>query len=106
RYLTGIIAGMFSAVLLATTAVTVSAQAAGSDAAALDLTLEDAVRRAVENNPDLAVVKLGTEASAAQVGQSQGAFAPVFSTVLGRSSNTTPPSTALVGDRGVDVKDL
>ena len=71
----------------------------------LALTLDDAVRRAVEHNPDLVVVRLETEAGAARVGQSQGAFAPVFSTVLGRSSAVTPPSNFLLGDNGVDLND-
>jgi outer membrane protein len=78
---------------------------AGQGVETLALTLEDAVRRAVEHNPDLVVVRLDTEVRAAQVGQSQGAFAPVFSTVLGRSSNVTPPSNFLLGDRGVDLND-
>ncbi len=69
------------------------------------LTLEDAVRRAVENNPDLAIVRLGTEVEAARVGESRGAFVPVFSTELGRSSIATPPANLLLGDRGVDVDD-
>src|SRR2546422_4218301 len=81
----------------------VSAQVEKPDA--LPLTLEDAVRRAVEHNPDLAIVRLGTEVEAARVGETKGAFAPVFSTTLGRSSNVTPPSNFLLGDRGVDVKD-
>ena len=71
----------------------------------VELTLEDAVRRAVENNPDLAIVRLGTEVEAARVGESRSAFAPVFSTVLGRSSSVVPPSNSLLGDRGVDVND-
>ena len=75
------------------------------DSTALALTLDDAVRRAVEHNPDLTVVRLGTEVEAARVGQSRSAFTPVFSTALGRSSNVTPPSNSLLGDRGVDVSD-
>jgi outer membrane protein TolC len=71
----------------------------------LELTLEDAVRRAVENNPDLAIVRLGTEVESARVGESRAAFVPVFSTTLGRSSTATPPSNFLLGDRGVDVND-
>jgi outer membrane protein TolC len=71
----------------------------------LGLTLEDAVRRAVENNPDLAIVRLGTEVEAARVGESRGAFAPVFSTQLGRSSTATPPTNLLLGENGVDVND-
>ena len=71
----------------------------------LQLTLAEAVRRAVEHNPDLAIVRLGTEVEAARVGESRGVFSPVFSTILGRSSNVTPPSNFLLGDRGVDVND-
>src|SRR5919109_1031893 len=78
---------------------------AGRHVGTLQLTLEDAVRRAIENNPDLAIVRLGTEVEAARVGESRGAFAPVFSTQLGRSSSATPPSNFLLGDRGVDVDD-
>ncbi len=85
------------------TADQAGAQAAGGEA--LRLTLDDAVRRAVENNPDLAVVRLGTEVEAARVGESRGAFVPVFSTQLGRSSSATPPSNLLLGERGVDVDD-
>ena len=72
----------------------------------LRLTLDDAVRRAVENNPELAIVRLGTEVEAARVGESKSAFTPVFSTVIGRSSSVTPPSSFLLGDRGVDLNDL
>jgi outer membrane protein len=72
----------------------------------LQLTLEDAVRRAVEHNPDLAIVRLDTDVEAARVGETKGAYAPVFSTTFGRSSTATPPSNFLLGDRGVDVHDL
>src|SRR5882762_8686029 len=82
-----------------------SAQVAQPAVETLQLTLEDAVHRAVENNPDLAIVRLGTEVEAARMGESKGAFAPVFSTILGRSSNVTPPSNFLLGDRGVDTND-
>jgi len=91
-----------SAALIATP---VSAQVAAPAVDTLQLTLEDAVRRAIEHNPDLAIVRLGTEVEAARVGESKGAFAPVFSTMFGRSSNVTPPSNFLLGDRGVDTND-
>src|SRR5438132_6679175 len=91
-----------SAALIATP---VSAQVAQPANDTLQLTLEDAVHRAVENNPDLAIVRLGTEVEAAHVGESKGAFTPVFSTIFGRSSSVTPPSNFLLGDRGVDTND-
>lgn len=61
------------------------------------LTLDDAVRRAVDHNPDLAVVRLGVDVEASRVSGSRSAFAPVFSTALGRSSLAVPPSTSLLG---------
>ena len=81
------------------------AAAASAQVEPLRLTLDDAVRRAVENNPDLAIVRLDTEVVAARVGESRGAFVPVFSTQIGRSSSVTPPASVLLGDRGVDVDD-
>jgi outer membrane protein TolC len=75
------------------------------DGVTISLTLEDAVRRAVEHNPNLVIVRLGTEVEAARVSESQGAFAPVWSTAFGRSSSVSPPSNFLLGDAGVDVND-
>ncbi len=72
----------------------------------LPLTLEEAVRRAVEHNPDLAIVRLDTDAGTARVGESRSAFTPLFLASFGRSSNTTPPTSFLAGERGVDVDDL
>lgn len=72
----------------------------------LKLTLEDAVRRAIENNPDLAIVRLGTQIESARVQETQTAYAPILSSVVGRSSIVTPPSTSLLGATGVDTNDL
>jgi outer membrane protein len=69
------------------------------------LSLDDAVQRAIERNPDLAIVRLDTEVEAARVGETRGAYAPVFSTMFGRSRNVTPSTNYLLGDAGVDVKD-
>ena len=92
------------AAIALTLATTASAQVAKPET--LPLTLSDAVQRAVEHNPDLAIVRLGTEVDAARVSQSRGVYSPVFSTTLGGSKNVTPPSNFLLGDRGVDVNDL
>ena len=72
----------------------------------LALTLEDAVRRAVDNNPDLAIVRLASDVETARVDETRTAFTPVFSTVLGRSSAVTPPANFLLGERGVGVNDV
>jgi outer membrane protein TolC len=89
----------------ATAQVAPAAATADQPVQVLPLTLDDAVRRAVENNPELAIVRLGTEVEAARVGESRSAFTPVFSTSLGRSSISTPPSNFLLGEAGVDVDD-
>jgi outer membrane protein TolC len=72
----------------------------------LQLTVDEAMRRAVENNPDLASVRFGTQVEAARVSESESAYTPVFSTMVGTSSNVTPPSNFLLGERGVDTNDL
>jgi len=94
-----------TAIALGALLISAAAEAQVRQAETLRLTLAEAVQRAVEHNPDLAVVRLDTEVGAARVGESRGAFAPVFSTLFGRSSNVTPPSNFLLGDRGVDVND-
>ena len=91
---------------LALIAGSASAQIERPGVETLQLTLEDAVRRAVEHNPDLAIVRLGTQVEAAHVGETRSAFTPMFSTLVGRSSSVTPSSNFLLGDRGVDVNDL
>jgi outer membrane protein len=88
-----------AAILISTSA------AAQAERPALQLTLGEAVQRAVERNPDLTIVRLDTEVEAARVGEARGAYAPVFSTVFGRSRNVTPPTNLFTGDTGVDVKD-
>jgi len=85
--------------------ISTSAFAQGAGRENLQLTLADAVQRAVEHNPDLAVVKLETEAQLARIGESKSAYSPMFSTTFGRSSNVSPPSNFLLGDNGVAVRD-
>ena len=82
-----------------------SAMPAAAQTAPLSLTLEDAVRRAIDNNPELAIVRLETEVDTARIDQTRTAYTPVFSTVLGRSSAVTPPANFLLGERGVDIDD-
>src|SRR5215471_10262882 len=84
----------------------VIAAALPARAQSVSLTLDDAVKRAVEHNPDLTVVKLATEVEAAHVGESRTAYTPMLSSTIGRSSNTTPPTNFLLGTQGVDTRDL
>jgi outer membrane protein len=94
------------ALVAALSAAPALAQSAAPPSNTLALPLDDAVRRAVEHNPDLAIVKLGTEVEAAHVGQSETAYTPLFSTTLARTSNLTPPSNFFLGNRGVDTSDM
>ena len=94
------------ATILAIGALLLSTPAmAQADHQVIQLSLDDAVQRAISRNPDLAIVRLDTDVEAARVGESRGAYAPVFSTTFGRSRNVTPPTNYLLGDLGVDVKD-
>jgi outer membrane protein TolC len=74
-------------------------------ATTVSLTLDEAVQRALAHNPDLAIVRSETEVVAARVGESRGAYTPLFSTTGGRTRNVTPPANALLGDTGVEVND-
>jgi outer membrane protein TolC len=69
----------------------------------IKLTLDEAVLRAVDHNPDLAVVRLGIDAEASRVGGSRSAFAPVLTSAFGRSSIAVPPTTALLGTDAVQT---
>jgi outer membrane protein len=73
--------------------------------ATLDLTLAEAVRRAVDHNPDLTVVRLGVDVEASRVTGSRSAFEPVFLATFGRSSITTPASNAFFGTTGIDTRE-
>ncbi|HXI27426.1 MAG TPA: TolC family protein [Vicinamibacterales bacterium] len=71
----------------------------------LPLTLDEAVRRAVEHNPDLVVVRLSTEVEAAHVGEARTAYTPLFSSLFGRSSADAAPTSFLLGNGSVDTRD-
>jgi len=96
--------GRFTILALAL-GLTAGAGRAAAQPPTLELTLDDAVRRAVDHNPDLAIVRLSTDVESARVGEARTAYTPMFSTVMGRSSNTVPPSNFLLGTVGVDTRD-
>ena len=87
--------------------ITAQAPPAGMAAApatpAMPLTIEDAVRRALDHNPDLAVVRLAIDAGATTVTGSRSAFAPVLTSAFGRSSIAVPATTALLGTDAVET---
>jgi outer membrane protein len=69
------------------------------------LTLEDAVRRALDHNADLSIVRLTPDVQAERVWASKSVFTPAFATTFARSSVTTPPSNFLLGSQGVNTGD-
>jgi outer membrane protein TolC len=86
-------------------AATALAQAPAASGSVVQLTLEDAVRRAVDNNADLALVRLEAEASGLGLTQAESAFTPVLSSTFGTTNVTTPPSNLFLGTEGVDTTD-
>src|SRR5262245_12924725 len=100
---TGILNATVALATVALAAQPVRAQQPATET--VSLTLADAVQRALTHNADLAVVRLDTDVEAARVGESRGNFAPVFSTAAGRTRNVTPPSSALLGDAGIEAND-
>src|SRR5689334_14509817 len=98
-----IVSAAIAAAIVVGAAATAAAQPVASER--LSLTLADAVQRGLAHNADLAIVRFDTEVEAARVGESRGAHSPVFSTTAGSTRTVTPPSSALLGDGGIDVND-
>jgi outer membrane protein len=103
-------AAMLAVLLAATPAsaqpVTTTLPQAGQESATgeiITMTRDEAVRLAIENNPDLAVVRFEPAASDARVSAAQAAFRPVFSSSLLRNSNATPPANLFSGEAGIQT---
>jgi HAE1 family hydrophobic/amphiphilic exporter-1 len=103
-------AGAGLALLLATSAAAVgqplSAPAppqAGltPSAPALRLTVDDAVRLALEHNMDLKVDRLDPQIAGERVGQAESVFLPALTSSVTRNSALAPPTSFLVGNQGV-----
>jgi outer membrane protein len=88
----------------ATVAATLSAQAqppapaAGSAATrpTLGLTVDEAVRMAVDHNVDLSVQRIDPQIGDAQVASAAGAFRPTFNSSLDRNNQLQPPASFLI----------
>ena len=57
---------------------------------AIELSLDDAVRRTLENNADIAVERFSPESSDYNVRQLQGTYEPYLTSTAGKRSNTQP----------------
>ena len=102
-YSTGLLAVGLTAFIAATPSAQEAAPASPAAAQVLALTIDEAVRRAVEHNPDLARVRLGTDVGIARISETRSAFAPVFEMMAGRTGAAAPPSSVLAGDDGIDT---
>ena len=66
-----------------------------------DLTLEDAIARALERNLDIAVQRLNPQVVDLNLAQALSAYSPTFDTSLSTNSSTNPSSTQLDGGQRV-----
>ncbi|MEW5984129.1 MAG: efflux RND transporter permease subunit [Acidobacteriota bacterium] len=67
----------------------------------LRLTLDEAVRLGLENNPDIQIDRIEPALADQRVAQADGAFTPQLSTVFSANSALAPPTSFLVGSQGV-----
>ena len=67
----------------------------------VDLTLEDAIARALERNLDLAVQRLNPQVFDLNLAQQLAAYRPTFDTAFSNNSRTNPSSTQLDGGESV-----
>ena len=68
-----------------------------------DLGVDDAVRRALENNLDIAVERLNPQVADLDVASARAAFLPTFDSTVGTSSRAQPATTQLDGGQRVVV---
>jgi outer membrane protein len=77
--------------------------AAQPAAETLRLSRDEAVRMAVENNPDLAVSRFDPAISATRVAEAESAFLPTVTSALQRNSATSPSSNLFTGDSSLNT---
>jgi hydrophobic/amphiphilic exporter-1 (mainly G- bacteria), HAE1 family len=65
------------------------------------LTRDEAVRMAVENNPDLAVTRFEPGVNDARVSAARAVFLPTFTSSVLRNSNQLPPANLFSGEAGI-----
>jgi outer membrane protein len=70
----------------------------------LELSLDEAVKRALESNADITVEKLNPEAAGQSVREVQGAYDPFLSLTVSRGSTTTPATNVFSGGDKVDTR--
>src|SRR5215471_15506053 len=64
--------------------------------ATLNLTVDDAVKMALDHNPDLSAARIDPQIGDTQVAAAVGAFRPVFNTGFQQNNQLQPPSSFLI----------
>ena len=72
--------------------------------APVNLTLNDATTRALERNLELAVERLNPQTYDLQLARINAAYRPTATSVIGKRSNVTPPTSTLNGGTIVDLE--
>lgn len=72
----------------------------------LELTLDEAVRRTLENNVDIAVERFNPESSILNVDELKGFYEPVLTSQVTQNSAARPRSNAFSGGQSVDTDAL
>jgi len=80
-----------------------AAQAPAQQAPTLELSLEEVVKRALENNVDIAVERFSPEAASESVRSAEGAFDFGTSAGLSQGKRSTPQSSVFSGAQKVDT---
>ena len=70
----------------------------------LELSLDETVKRAMDNNLDIKVDSYNPKASAESVRAAQGYYDPFLSSILNKNSQTSPQSSAFSGAQEVTTK--
>jgi HAE1 family hydrophobic/amphiphilic exporter-1 len=69
----------------------------------LKLTRDEAIRLAIENNPDLAAARFDPAIGDAQVAAARGAFMPSLQSAFLRNSQQQPPTNLFAGNEGIQT---
>ena len=86
-----------------TTPSTTTLATAAASGPVLQLTLEDAVKRAMDNNVDIAVQRYTPEDSELAIKQAKGAYDPFLTSTVSKNSQTDPARNAFSGGEKVDT---
>lgn len=70
---------------------------------ALELTLDEAVRRTLENNVDIAVERFNPESSGYTIDELKGNYEPLLFSTLSRNSAARPGTNAFAGASSIDT---